>query len=325
MEDQKQVINFAEIEDAIRRSGYLLERRVGAVFSDNGFHVDSNPAYPDPNTGKSREFDLSAYAAFDLLGRRSSIDFFGVLVSCECEDNHQPVAFFASKPDQANLYKDGVKCSGFPLSFRASAGTASLVEILAFESFHHYWKWPIASQYCSFGRKNTNSPWLALHTEGHHETLTALTNVIRTRIDEHYRLLVDWGPEIFDVTNIRLHLPLMVLGGDLILVSEQGRKLRIRGSNYVQYRREVWRGETSEIFHIDIITEKFLTKYIAILHKEIDEIRARAESDAKKVLNSLSAISMHGKRKLTKDALRTICESPFRPARLKPPKIKDQK
>lgn len=32
MEDQKQAITVVEMEDAIRRSGYLLERRVGAVF-----------------------------------------------------------------------------------------------------------------------------------------------------------------------------------------------------------------------------------------------------------------------------------------------------
>lgn len=210
-----------------------------------------------------------------------------------------------------------MKCSGFPLSFRASAETANLADNLGFEAFHHYWKWPIASQYCSFGRKNTNSPWVALHADGHHETLTTLTNVIRTGIDEHYRLLADWGPGIFEATNIRLHLPVMVLGGDLFLVSEQGRKLRIRRANYVQYRREVWRGDASEIFHIDIITEKFLPKYIAILHKEIDEIRARAESNAKQMLDSLSVISKNSKRKLNMVSLRTICEGALRQTRSK--------
>jgi hypothetical protein len=122
-----------------------------------------------------------------------------------------------------------------------------------------------------------------------------------------------------------LHLPLVVLGGDLVLVSERGRKLRIRKADHVQYRREVWRGEASEIFHIDVVTEKFLPKYIAILHKEIDEIRARAEKNAKKLLNSLSAMSMHSKRKLNKASLQILCEGPLPQMKSKRHRTENQK
>ena len=54
-------ITAPEINDALIRSGYLLEARVEKYLSDKwGAFVEANASYQDPDTGKSREIDIHA-------------------------------------------------------------------------------------------------------------------------------------------------------------------------------------------------------------------------------------------------------------------------
>jgi hypothetical protein len=53
-------ISKDEIADALRWSGYLIERRIEGVLRGQGYHVSANTTYPDPITRKPRELDLSA-------------------------------------------------------------------------------------------------------------------------------------------------------------------------------------------------------------------------------------------------------------------------
>ncbi|PYU25676.1 MAG: hypothetical protein DMG32_11500 [Acidobacteria bacterium] len=71
------------MKSAIRRSGYFLEQRVRRAIQEDGFYVHSNSTFPDPLTGKSREYDISAVTAFDLLGRRRKIDFLWFHIVCD--------------------------------------------------------------------------------------------------------------------------------------------------------------------------------------------------------------------------------------------------
>src|SRR6266478_5514344 len=91
-------ITRREMKTAIRRSGYLLEQRVSTLIRENGYHAESNASFRDPLTGKSREYDVSAVVAFDLLGRERKVDFVWFHILCECENNEQPLVFFENDP-----------------------------------------------------------------------------------------------------------------------------------------------------------------------------------------------------------------------------------
>ncbi|MGA3178062.1 MAG: hypothetical protein ABSE19_12050 [Candidatus Acidiferrum sp.] len=261
---------------AIRRSGYLLEQRVAATIRDNGYHVETNPSFKDPLTGKSREYDVSAVIVFDLLGRKRKIDFLWFHILCECENNEQPVVFFEDEPADPDLIHLGIVCSGLPLRFRKRNQTVDISEFLHFDGFHHSWKWPCATQYCSFQRKHQNAPWIALHDEAHHATVTNLLAALECEIDEHYGLL-EKGRFSRDTASVSVYYPLLVLGGPLYLARESKRGLVLHPRSYLQYKKETWVGERRSEYRVDVIQEGYVPRYLRILEKELREIRKAAE------------------------------------------------
>ncbi len=266
---------------------------------EDGFYVDSNPTYPDPVTGKSREYDISAVTTFDLLGRNHKIDFLWFHIVCECENNEQPVVFFRSEGNITDLYYEAVKCSGLPLCFADGGRSIRISRFLEFEDFHHSWKWPVATQYCSFHRKNSNAPWIALHPEGHHETFRTVVCALEAEIDEHYRLLRANGlPR--DSTSVIFYYPLLVLEGPLSLAYDSARGLVLRPADHLQYRTETWFGQQRRAYHIDVIRESYLPRYLKSLHNELEAIRERAAAKRGTVLvalrQQLARVSSKSKR-----------------------------
>jgi len=180
MTNHNERITKPEMIAAINKSGYLLEQRVADMLAEHGYYVETNPAYPDPETGKSREFDVSAIAGARLAKKR--MDFIFPIVVAECENNEQLVVFFSADSPVPFLRHEEVKCSGVPVQFWDGQRFRRLSEFLHLEKFHHYCKGPIATQYCSFHRKSLNTPWIALHSEGHHQTFTSLINALESSV-----------------------------------------------------------------------------------------------------------------------------------------------
>lgn len=60
------IISTKQIKDAIQRSGYLLEQRVEPILTEEGYFAQMNPVFPDSETGKSREIDISALSAVQV-------------------------------------------------------------------------------------------------------------------------------------------------------------------------------------------------------------------------------------------------------------------
>ena len=104
------VVSTKQMKDVIQRSGYLLEQRVERVFAEEGFKVLTNPVYPDPETGKTREIDIVAFSVNGVFDK----GFNAILpvLLCECENNSQPIVFFTKKPPLTWLHDEEVKVSG---------------------------------------------------------------------------------------------------------------------------------------------------------------------------------------------------------------------
>jgi hypothetical protein len=115
MSADKERITRPEMVEAIQKSGYLIEQRVAGVLAKHGYYVETNPAYPDPETGKSREYDISAISAVRLAKKR--MDFIFPVVVSECENNEHPVVFFSTELPVPFLHHQEVKCSGVPVQF----------------------------------------------------------------------------------------------------------------------------------------------------------------------------------------------------------------
>ena len=62
-ETEMKRISLEETKDALLRSGYLLEHRLETLLRQKDYYVETNEAYPDPETAKSRELDIYAIRA----------------------------------------------------------------------------------------------------------------------------------------------------------------------------------------------------------------------------------------------------------------------
>jgi hypothetical protein len=281
------MISEEEMRDALLRSGYLLEQRVAHVLDQRGYYVDTNAAYPDDVTGKSREFDIDALTMVDL----GAYDFLFVNVLCSCVNNPQPLAFIIQDAQVPFMHHEFVKMSGLPIQVRSSpeSDLMPLAEALHFERFHHYNQRRLSTQYCSFAKKrgSTRSEWVATHIDEHHDALNAIGPVIEACISQHYK---GWTLSDAEVINIEIYYPVLILQGDPLEVAAQGSDLRITDTNHVLYRLAEFSAHRQAEYFVDVIRESYLPSYLEMLDGEMQRMgrairrRKRAMRDSIAVL-----------------------------------------
>jgi hypothetical protein len=104
----------AEIISALERTGFLLEQRGARILKNAGFNVILNDAFPDPDTGKSRETDI--FGMLERQARKSgSIQVAGhVLV--ECKNYSTPLVLVGTNREQSFFHIDSKFVSFDPFS-----------------------------------------------------------------------------------------------------------------------------------------------------------------------------------------------------------------
>jgi hypothetical protein len=262
-------ITRAEMRDALLRSGYLLESRVEAVLRQRWGYVEANATYPDPETGKSREFDVFAMSArgADAIGLDH---LFGVLM-VECVNNPQPLVILTKQPQVGFLHYEEIKMSGlptvvinqkFPLKWRR------LADYLDMCSYHHYCVGRVGTQFCSFTKKRSGKidQWLASHEGTHFDSFRKLCDATDHYINKHYK---HWqlGPP--ETVNLQIFYPIVVVQGDLIEATQTARSVMLRSADHIQFRITIADSETDLSYQIDVVREKFLPRYLELIDNEL--------------------------------------------------------
>jgi hypothetical protein len=295
-------ITEPEMIGAIERSGYPIEQRVAKVVREHGYLVQASPAYTDPDTGKSREYDISGIKV-SMLDRVTMDSVWTVLV-CECENNEQPVVFFTSESLLAFM---SMKYSGLPVKIISGKKLVPLWEFLGAKRFHHYGKGSVATQYCTFHHKSETAPWVASHSEAH-QTFMSLINAVEHGIDDHCDNWVPPGRQKERI-NIQMFYPVLILQGDIYEIRTEKPPTEIKAVTNVQYCKELWDGRGSKTYYIDVVSEKYLPKYLDLISKEIEAIRRRLRRERKIVHKSLDFITeqlLANRRKRNPLPLRTF-------------------
>jgi len=279
-----------EMQDAILRSGYALEQRIEPVFAKEGFFVDLNPVFPDSDTGKSREYDLSAITAYEVY--KKTLNFLFAVIPCQCINNTVPLVFFVRDSPIAFLHHQEVKISGIPVKFWNKDGFVGLSEFVGMKNYWHYCKGKMATQYCTFQVKKDKSAWMALHAEEHYLSLDALMKATEYEMDHHFR---SWTPpdegKDEDV-NIQIYFPLLIVQGDIYAASVTKHGMGLKKENHIQFRKEMLIPRTGEIdtYQIDIITERHLRKYLTVVNLEMEKVKMFLQRRRAKVQESISRI-----------------------------------
>jgi len=284
------LISAKDMREAIQRSGYLLEQRIEPILAEQGYYVQTNPVFPDPDTGKSREIDISALSARRIY--KKGYDFIFPVLLCECENNPQPVVFFTKESPLSFMFHEEIKVSGIPVRFWQKGGYVSLSEFAGMEKFHHYCKGSIATQYCTFHLpKRAKSSWIALHNEEQHDTFNSLLKVLDYEIAQHFD---SWyAPERVDEeVNVQVYYPLLILQGSLYSATLKDNRLSLRGLKHVQFRKQLFLTRRNEVetYQIDVITEEYLPAYLRIVDSEVERVRKVFQRKKSDVLISIEKI-----------------------------------
>lgn len=287
------VISAKQMKDAIQRSGYLLEQRIEPILFDEGYYVETNPVFPDQDTGKARETDISALSARSLY--KKEYGFIFPTLICECENNAQPIVFFTKKTFIPYLCQEDIKTSGIPVKFWIKDGYESFADFTELEKFHHYCAGEIATQYCAFqfttkgeqGRK-----WLAIHHETQHQTFESLLKALDYEIARHFDT---WDPPDNineEQVDIKVYYPLLILQGDLYSASLRNKRLSLKKSKHIRFRKQFISPNKidPETYQVAVITEDYLPSYLKIIDSEIEKMRRIFQRKKSRVLLSIEKI-----------------------------------
>ena len=278
-------ITQPEIVEAISRSGYPIEQRVAKQMRDHGYLIQTSPAYTDPETGKSREYDISAIQVSMIS--RGTTDAVWALLVCECENNEQPIVFFAS---ESYLGFMNMKYSGLPVKIILGNRLMPLWEFIGAKRFHHYGKGTVATQYCTFHRKNNSARWVASHSDAH-QTFLTLVNAIEHGIEDHCS---NWVPpgRSKEKINLQIFYAVLVLQGDMYEArTDISSSLTLNQVDHVQYCKDLWDGRGNKTYQIDVISEKHLSKYLVMVDREIETIRRRLQRQRSTVYDSIEYLT----------------------------------
>lgn len=289
-------ISLEQMIDAIQESGYLLEQQVKPIMEEEGFFVETNPVYPDPTTGKSREIDINAISAIKIF--KEEYNFIFPKIICECENNHQPVIFFEDESPISFLHHYEVKASGIPVKIWQDKEWVGLSDFVNMEKYHHYCKGLVSTQYCTFMQKKDNKSWVALHDEEKHSTFNSIINALEYEIATDFD---GWSlpnkDEIEDI-NVNIYFPLLILKGLMYSATIVGNKIVLKKTEHVQFRRESYLPRRNEVeaYQIDAITSNYLKSYLKIVSNEMLEVKKRLQRKKGDVRKSIDKIVIEAYR-----------------------------
>jgi len=281
-------ITKAEVKEAISRSGYLIEQRVMRLLSSEYF-VETNYVYLDPTTGKSREIDLRADST--LMWTEETASGVHCSIFCECENNMQPVVFFPFEPLLPSAASRYIKCYGMPMKIWKDDEYVDLSSFLPFYKFHHCCKGNLATQYCSFDRRRDKDKWIATHLEEQHDTFNSLIYVVEDEINKFYS--ETWQPPSADEAEpilLEFLYPLVILGGELLeaYIGRQG--LTTKKIKHIQFLKDQHISGREVYYKIDVITEDYLSEYMAIIEYEMNKLRRLITRHKKIIVESIERV-----------------------------------
>ena len=289
-------ISTKQMKDAINKSGYLLEHRIEQILREEGYYVETNPVFPDPETGKSREIDIEGLSAVRIY--KEGYNFVFPFLLCECENNAQPMVFFTKESEISFLHHYEVKISGMPVKFWQEDGYVSFSEFTGMEKFHHYCKGEISTQYCTFQLKKDKSSWMALHSEEQHDTFKSLIKALEYKIADHYDGWV-W-PDISyeEDINIQVYYPLVIFQGQVYSATLKNNHLILRKAKHIQFRKELFisRINKVETYQIDVISEEYMRDYLKIIDYEMERVKKVFQRKKTNVLISIDKIVDEAKK-----------------------------
>jgi hypothetical protein len=280
----KDRISVEDAIEALSRSGYLLENRIAKKLDAFATHLSMNVLFSDPESGQPRELD-----AYCFRGETSDAhEFFeaSAHLLIECINNPQPIAFFAGARTP----------SLYPILAARPAwlGPYPIEESIGIAKFHHCFKAPIATNYCTFVSKKSGE-WMVTHADEQHREFSTLSALAQLTREKQLQVLEDYSrPEdAMHYCGIELIYPILVVEGTLFKVGQDSKAtVKLEQIDHIRYcRSQIWKG-TRRYCPIDVVTEGFFPKHLELIEADCKQVLDAMERRADEILEA--ARNQHG-------------------------------
>lgn len=311
-------ITRAEARDALLRSGYLLESRVEALLQDRDYYVEANSVYPDPLTGKAREFDIDALTIVEITKNRGEYLFVNVLI--ECVNNPRPLTLITKDPILPELHTQAVKVVGAPLqvlSGRKREEWTGLTAYLRMEDYHHYCQGRIATQYCSFTPKKgvgKQTEWLASHDEEHFDGFRKLAAVVDYQLEQQFESVRDELDEMY----LEFKYLVLVVQGELWDARPTKRSVELRKADRMQFKYSTMADGSERVYHVDVVTERHLPELLSVIENEMERTASLMRARRRTLVKSVNVLVERLKKARSPKERRAILETSRLPLHARP-------
>lgn len=234
------------MEDALLRSGYLLESRVISKLVKKGYFVEPNQHISDAVTGKSREIDLIAerYDSGNFERPVFTNTYVAVKFVCEIKNTPYPTVLLTELPFSPGLNPWESLHEGVSGLFKEVDVEPSFYDLITHEQ-------KIFTQYCSFKLKKTGLPseWMAWHPDDFYDDLLKLISYSRQEVKQASIL-----NDAYD--RLILFLPVVILAGDLYTSKPQEETVNLTKVDWALYMQFEMYDKKQESSLIVFVTER---------------------------------------------------------------------
>ncbi len=146
---------------------------------------------------------------------------------------------------------------------------------------------------------------MATHLEDQFDSFRKLCAAV-----EHYQRthFESWVLSTSETVNIELYYPVLVFQGEIIEVRPGRGSFKTTSTDHVRFHQSLWTGREEEDYSIDVITEKYLPKFLRIVETEASRTALLLRRRHKEVRGAVDRIASKGRRLRSPLKIRKLLE-----------------
>jgi hypothetical protein len=217
------------------------------------------------------------------------MDTFETILLIECKNNSTPAVFFTQRnPIPVSTYGD-IVLDGYPdgIYENEPEGVTSIEDYFHFEKFHHNYnvKW-VAYQFCQLkpkiiaqGSPKQKIEWGGSH-EGLYESIESLIKATAYYGSElRRRIVLEEDTKSF--IQLGMIYPILLFSGRIFECRVIGKGYRLFEKDHLNFYKTIQSKTLEGTYLIDVIQEKYISKFLGIVNEENDRIIERLKRKRK--------------------------------------------
>lgn len=255
--DNRHEPSAVEIETALSKTGYLLEHRVAKILRNHNPkpEVTIGAAYPDPESGKSREIDVLA-EFYEAVERKPDISVMvTITLIIECKNNSSPFVLIGDHGQESPWPRDLMVISFDPFALGFSNKKYSKIEYEA--KLNRIPGLPSGKDFTGRQLLRLNrqgGDWKADNNAIYDSILYPLAKASQFHMDYLEREAEDNPEEHWQYPGIRIILPVVVTSGPIYTVDATDDDLKIVAAKWASIKRTFHSEGLDRDFWADIVS-----------------------------------------------------------------------